>query len=177
MAVQAADPGEAGARIAAVEVALDDFLDDRPIMTVLLLEAALVGRQEAVEVMEQQAAEHRALQMARAVDSRHIGKADSRSVPRLLIGSLVEAGREIGQRPAPWKVSPRENGYIESFNGKMRDELLNGELLDTLDEAKVLVEAWRKTSNLIRPHNSLGYSPPVPEAHVIGKFTLGRAQC
>jgi transposase InsO family protein len=127
--------------------------------------------------MEQHPIEDRARRMASTVDSRHIGKADSRSVPRLLIGSLVEAGREIGQRPAPWKVSPRENGYIESFNGKMRDELLNGELLDTLDEAKVLVEAWRKTSNLIRPHNSLGYSPPVPEAHVIGKFTLGRAQC
>jgi len=73
--------------------------------------------------------------------------------------------------------SPWENGYIESFNGKMRDELLNGELLDTLEEAKVLVEAWRKTYNRIRPHSSLGYRPPAPEAHVAGKFTLGLAQC
>jgi transposase InsO family protein len=56
--------------------------------------------------------------------------------------------------------SPWENGYIESFNGKMRDELLNGEVLDTLEEAKVLVEAWRKTYNRIRPHSSLGYRPP-----------------
>jgi len=55
---------------------------------------------------------------------------------------FIEPGR-------PW-----ENGYIESFNGKMRDELLNGELLDTLEEAKVLVEAWRKTYNRIRPHSS-----------------------
>jgi hypothetical protein len=62
--------------------------------------------------------------------------------------------------------SPWENGYIESFNGKMRDELLNGELLDTLDEAKVLVEAWRRVYNRIRPHSSLGYRPPAPEAHV-----------
>jgi putative transposase len=71
--------------------------------------------------------------------------------------------------------SPWENGYIESFNGKMRDELLNGELLDTLEEAMVLVEAWRKTYNRIRPHSSLGYRLPAPEAHVVGKFTLGLA--
>ena len=73
--------------------------------------------------------------------------------------------------------SPWENGYIESFNGKMRDELLNGEVLDTLEEAKVLVEAWRRVYNRIRPHSSLGYKPPAPEAHVVGKFTLGLAQC
>jgi putative transposase len=45
------------------------------------------------------------------------------------------------------------------------------------DEAKVLVEAWRKTYNRIRPHSSLGYRPPAPEAHVVGKFTLGLAPC
>jgi putative transposase len=59
----------------------------------------------------------------------------------------------------------------------MRDELLNGEVLDTLDEVKVLVEAWRKTYNRIRPHSSLGYRPPAPEAHVVDKFTLGLALC
>jgi len=73
--------------------------------------------------------------------------------------------------------SPWENGYIESFNGKMRDELLNGEVLDTLDEAKVLVEAWRRIYNRIRLHSSLGYRPPAPEAHMVGKLTLGLAQC
>lgn len=73
--------------------------------------------------------------------------------------------------------SPWENGYIESFNGKMRDELLNGELLDTLDEAQVLVEAWRRVYNRLRPHSSLGYRPPTPEAHVFGNVTLGLAQC
>ena len=60
--------------------------------------------------------------------------------------------------------SPWENGYIESFNGKLRDELLNGEIFDTLLEAKVLIERWRKEYNTIRPHSSLGYRPPVPEA-------------
>ena len=56
------------------------------------------------------------------------------------------------------------NCYIESFNGKLRDELLNRELFDTLFEAKVLTERWRKEYNHIRPHSSLGYRPPAPEA-------------
>lgn len=59
--------------------------------------------------------------------------------------------------------SPWENGYIESFNGKLRDELLNGELFDTLMEAQVLVERWRTHYNTVRPHSSLGYRPPAPE--------------
>ena len=59
--------------------------------------------------------------------------------------------------------SPWENGYVESFIGKMRDELLNLERFDTLDEAKVLVERWRHIYNRIRPHSSLGYHPPAPE--------------
>jgi transposase InsO family protein len=60
--------------------------------------------------------------------------------------------------------SPWENGYIESFNGKLRDELLNGEIFTTLFEAQVLIEDWRKEYNQIRPHSSLGYQPPAPEA-------------
>ena len=60
--------------------------------------------------------------------------------------------------------SPWENGYIESFNGKLRDELLNREIFDTLWEAKVLIERWRYEYNTIRPHSSLGYKPPAPEA-------------
>ena len=59
--------------------------------------------------------------------------------------------------------SPWENGYIESFNGKLRDELLNGEIFDTILEAKVLTEMWRDHYNKIRPHSSLNFSPPVPE--------------
>ena len=62
--------------------------------------------------------------------------------------------------------SPWENGYIESFNGKLSDELLDREVFDTLFEAKVLVERWRKEYNHIRPHSSLGYKPPAPEAVV-----------
>jgi len=60
--------------------------------------------------------------------------------------------------------SPWENGYGESFNGKLRDELLAREVLDTLLEAKVLVERWRRHYNTIRPHSALGYRPPAPEA-------------
>jgi putative transposase len=60
--------------------------------------------------------------------------------------------------------SPWENGYIESFNGKLRDELLNREIFTTLTEAKILIEQWRREYNQIRPHSSLGYRPPAPEA-------------
>jgi transposase InsO family protein len=62
--------------------------------------------------------------------------------------------------------SPWENGYIESFNGKLRDELLNGEIFTTLFEAQVLIENWRREYNQIRPHSSLGYKPPAPEARL-----------
>jgi putative transposase len=62
--------------------------------------------------------------------------------------------------------SPWENGYVESFNGKLRDELLNGEIFYTLKEAKVLIEMWRRHYNTTRPHSSLGYRPPAPEAFV-----------
>tara|TARA_B100002003_G_scaffold36281_1_gene31660 strand:- start:2476 stop:2745 length:270 start_codon:yes stop_codon:yes gene_type:complete len=59
--------------------------------------------------------------------------------------------------------SPWENGYIESFNGKLRDELLNGEIFYTLFEAKLFIERWRVEYNTIRPHSSLGYRLPAPE--------------
>ena len=60
--------------------------------------------------------------------------------------------------------SPWENRYIESFNGKLRDALLNVEIFTTLFRAQVLIENWRKDCNQIRPHGSLGYRPPAPEA-------------
>ena len=60
--------------------------------------------------------------------------------------------------------SPWENGYNESFNGTLREELLNREIFYTLKEAKVLIEQWRREYNTIRPHSSLGYRPPAPEA-------------
>jgi putative transposase len=62
--------------------------------------------------------------------------------------------------------SPWENGYNESFNGKLRDELLNGEIFYTLKEAQVLIERWRLEYNTFRPHSSLNYLPPAPEARL-----------
>jgi putative transposase len=62
--------------------------------------------------------------------------------------------------------SPWENGYIESFNGKFRDELLNGEIFDTITEAQVITEQWRMYYNAIRPHSSLKYRPPAPETFI-----------
>lgn len=60
--------------------------------------------------------------------------------------------------------SPWENGYCESFNGKLRNELLDGEIFYTLREAQVLIEQWRNHYNRVRPHSALGYRPPAPEA-------------
>ncbi len=74
--------------------------------------------------------------------------------------------------------SPWENGYVESFNGKLRDELLDREIFYTLTEAKILIERWRREYNTVRPHSALGYRPPVPEAvkpAAIGKLTISFA--
>jgi transposase InsO family protein len=75
--------------------------------------------------------------------------------------------------------SPWENGYIESFNGKMRDEFLNCEQLDTLYEAEVLVEQWRIHYNCFRPHSSRDYLPPAPQSYefwaLIGSPSHGNA--
>jgi putative transposase len=68
--------------------------------------------------------------------------------------------------------SPWENGYIESFNGKMQDELLKRELFTTLKEAQVLIGDWRREYNQFRPHSSLGYRPPAPEAKMPAGLTL-----
>ena len=75
----------------------------------------------------------------------------------------IRVARRIGSETlfiAPG--SPWENGYNESFNGKLRDELLNGEIFCSLKEAEVLIEQWRKHYNTKRPHSSLGYRPPAP---------------
>jgi len=63
--------------------------------------------------------------------------------------------------------SPWENGYNELFNGKFRDELLNGEIFYTLKEAQVLIEQWQEEYNNIRPHSSLSYRPPAPQALLV----------
>ena len=67
---------------------------------------------------------------------------------------FIEPGR-------PW-----ENGYTETFNGKLRDELLNREIFNTLTEANILIEQWRREYNQVRPHSSLGYRPPAPEVRI-----------
>jgi transposase InsO family protein len=60
--------------------------------------------------------------------------------------------------------SPWENGYIESFNGTLRNEVLNAEIFDTVIEARIIIEKWRNHYNQVRPHSSLGYKPPAPMA-------------
>jgi putative transposase len=62
--------------------------------------------------------------------------------------------------------SPWENGYVESFNARLRDELLNGEIFYSLREAEIVIESWRRHYNAVRPHASLGYKPPAPEVFV-----------
>jgi transposase InsO family protein len=61
--------------------------------------------------------------------------------------------------------SPRENGYCESFNLKLRDELLNGDIFHA-QGGKIIIEGWRQHDNTVRPHSSLNYKPPAPEATV-----------
>lgn len=68
--------------------------------------------------------------------------------------------------------SPWENGFIESFNGKLRDELLNREIFYSLKEAQVLIEQWRKHYNTKRPHSALGYKPPAPETFAPTQFKV-----
>ena len=67
--------------------------------------------------------------------------------------------------------SPWENGYVESFNGRMRDELLNREIFTTLKEAQVLIEQWRKEYNQVRPHSARNNRPPAPEAILSAALT------
>jgi putative transposase len=62
--------------------------------------------------------------------------------------------------------SPWENGFVESFNARLRDELLNGEIFYSLREAQVVIESWRRHFNAVRPHASLGFKPPAPEVFV-----------
>ena len=62
--------------------------------------------------------------------------------------------------------SPWENGFIESFNARLRDELLDGEIFYSLKEAQIVIESWRRHYNAVRPHASLGYRPPAPEVFV-----------
>ena len=87
--------------------------------------------------------------------------------PEFIAKSVREWIVAVGARTAYIEPgSPWENGYCESFNSKLRDELLNGEIFYSLNEAKIIIEGWRRHYNTIRPHSSLAYRPPSPEALV-----------
>ncbi len=96
--------------------------------------------------------------------------------PEFVAGSVRQWSAAVGARTAFIEPgSPWENGYIESFNARLRDELLNGEIFCTLREAQVLIESWRRHYNAVRPHGSLGYQPPAPETIVAPSWPPGYA--
>lgn len=83
--------------------------------------------------------------------------------PEFIAGAVREWIAAVGSRTAYIEPgSPWENGYCESFNSKLRDELLNGEIFYSLREARIVIENWRRHYNEVRPHSSLGYRPPAP---------------
>jgi len=89
------------------------------------------------------------------------------SVPTTAQSSSPRPCAAVGAKTAYIeRGSPWENGYIESFNARLRDELLNVEIFYTLREAQIVIESWRRHYNAVRPHASLGYRPPAPQVFV-----------
>ena len=87
--------------------------------------------------------------------------------PEFVAAALREWIAAVGAKTAYIEPgSPWENGYCEAFNGKLRDELLNGEIFYSLKEAKIMIESWRQHYNTVRPHSSLRYRPPAPQVIV-----------
>ena len=87
--------------------------------------------------------------------------------PEFVASSVRDWIAAVGARTAYIAPgSPWENGFIESFNARLRDELLNGEIFYSLKEARVVIESWRRHFNAVRPHGSLGYRPPAPEVFI-----------
>jgi transposase InsO family protein len=122
-----------------------------------------------------------AIKVARRLDSNHVIEvlADlclvrgvpehirSDQGPEFMAAAVKDWIAAVGAKTAYIeKSSPWENGYVESFNGKLRDELLKAEIFNSLREAQILIESWRRHYNTIRPHSALGYRPPAPEAAV-----------
>jgi len=92
------------------------------------------------------------------------GHVRSDNGPEFVAKAVQDWIRAVGAKTAYIEPgSPWENGYCESFNSKLRDELLDGEIFYTLEEARVIIENWRRHYNEVRPHSSLGYKPPAPE--------------
>jgi putative transposase len=82
----------------------------------------------------------------------------------LVEGSEVTCRPAVGAKTATIAPgSPWENGYVESFNARLRDALLDGEIFSSLREAEVVIESWRRHDNTLRPHASLGFRPPAPK--------------
>jgi transposase InsO family protein len=126
-----------------------------------------------------------AIRVARRLDSNHVIEvlADLcvvRGVPEHIrsdqgpefIATVKDWIAAVGAKTAYIeKSSPWENGYVESFNGKLRDELLSVEIFNSLREAQILIESWRRHYNTMRPHSALGYgskcaSEPVPVVRI-----------
>jgi len=94
--------------------------------------------------------------------------------PEFLAKAVQEWIAVVGTKTAYIeRGSPWENGYIESFNARLRDELLNGEIFYSLREAQIVIESWRRHYNTIRPHASLGFKPPAPEGRSLASARPG----
>jgi putative transposase len=95
------------------------------------------------------------------------GHVRSDNGPEFVAKAVQEWITAVGARTAYIAPgSPWENGFIESFNARLRDELLDGEIFYSLKEAQIVIESWRRHYNTLRPHGSLGYKPPAPEVFV-----------
>ena len=95
---------------------------------------------------------------------RRAGHVRSDNGPEFAAKAVCEWIAAVGSQTAFIEPgSPWENGFCESFNARLRDELLNGEIFYTLAEAKVVIERWRRHYNAVRPHSAIGYRPPAPE--------------
>ncbi len=87
--------------------------------------------------------------------------------PEFVAKAVQDWIRAVGARTAYIeRGSPWENGFIESFNARLRDELLDGEVFYTLREAQIIIESWRRHYNTVRPHASIGYRAPAPEVFI-----------
>ena len=87
--------------------------------------------------------------------------------PEFIAKAVQDWIRAVGARTAYIeRGSPWENGFVESFNARLRDELLDGEIFYTLQEAQIVIESWRRHYNAVRPHASIGYRAPAPEVFV-----------
>ena len=99
--------------------------------------------------------------------SKFLADVRSDNGPEFVARAVQEWIAAVGAKTAYIQPgSPWENGYVESFNARLRDELLDGEIFYTLCEAKIVIESWRRHYNAVRPHASIGYQAPAPEVFV-----------